>query len=237
MSARMVPGLGMGLLAVFLGLASTVASADDLMVSAGLEVGWLPVVHETQNMVDSAGIVFYPGTPFSDDYSYGGIRAGAFFDFTYGRVSIAYRSALSPMGVSVSAGGATASGQSSFSASFLEGRFMGKVPLHIGEVIAAPTAGVEYTWCLAGSGGGASFDTQTVQDYSDLSLVAGLDVDITLDDRWFVRTSALAGYSLTSMRGAPYYAGVAYVSSAGWQLEADLSIGYRFSGRLAATRY
>ncbi|HET6485925.1 MAG TPA: hypothetical protein VFH83_05870 [Spirochaetia bacterium] len=225
------------LLTAMLIVAAAGAFGQDLRISAGLDAGFVPTVYENQTVADSAGTCFPAGTQLREDYSYSAARMGAFVDLTHGILSVAYRTSVTPLNASISVLGQTASGQAALSLSALETRALVKIPFQMVGLTVLVLAGPEYTACLSGSIGGIALDDASKQDLSDFSLVGGFGVDLVSGEKWFLRSSVMAGYSLTSKRSSQYYAGVAYVSSSRWRLEIDLGAGWLVVGRNAAERH
>ena len=225
------------LLAVLFAAVAATVSGQGLKMSVGLDAGFIPGVQERQTLADPSGIYLPAGTQFSEDYSYGAGRIGAFVDLTYAVLSAAYRTSVTPLTGSITAFGQTASGQAALSLSFLEARAMAKVPFRLPGLTALILAGAEYTACLSGSIGGMALDDQSKQDVSDTSLIGGFGLDFAAGETWFLRSCVMGGYSLTSRRSAPYYDGFAYVSSSRWRIELDLDAGWLIIGRNAAERH
>lgn len=96
--------------------------------------------------------------------------------------------------------------------------------------------GAEYAACVSGSSGGTAFSDVTREDYSDLSILGGLSVDLPQGPWTTLRFSLLGSYSLTSKRHAQWYSGMTYVGSSGWALEVDLALEFLFVGRNAGSR-
>jgi hypothetical protein len=212
---------------LYVAFAALPVPAQDLRMSAGIEIGYLPVNLEGQVMFDAAGTVFTPGTPFREEFSYQAIVIRAFCDFSYGLVSLGYRTTPIPR---VSTEVKTPEGQSTtdndFAIGLLELRVLAEYPFEIGPLKICPMLGLEYLFCLFGRAFSSSFANQDRKDYTDVSLIGGISADVRIASRVYLRPSFIAGYNLSSRRSQGFYSGVSYVKSWGREWEISLGLGY-----------
>jgi hypothetical protein len=191
--------------------------AQDVRLSLGAELGYFPGVYERQTMNDYLGT----GKNFDVNMDYSTLDLRAVFDFTFGLVSLGYRTAASRLNDD-----RYGSSPISFSVHDIEIRAFAKYPVRFEFGAVSPMLGMEYTFCVDGQLQGVSFGSQTRMDYSDLSVLGGLGLEVPLSGRISVRSGLLAGCVITSERGSAFYTGFRYVSSVGWFWELDVGIGY-----------
>jgi len=214
---------------VLVGILSIVmqVTAQDVKLTVGAEFGVLPGFYENQTVNDYQGLLYPPGTEIGVDMSYSALSIRAFFDFTYGVISLGYHASASPMTVKLTVAGSGDSGNGDFSNSNIELRVLGKYPFHYGSSTISPLIGLEWAPCLDGQLHGIKFDSQTKSDYSDFSILGGLMSEVNVARDITARHGFFAGYVLTSQRGSAYYSGVRYIRSLGWFMEITLGFGYR----------
>jgi hypothetical protein len=207
-------------LGVFL-IAASLAFAEPIQYSTGLLASWSPLVLDDQTVIMT-------GTTMSMDSSFAGLGLRAFFDFTYGEVSIGYSGAVTKLNVKVSALGTSMSANVDWAISVVDLRLVGKYPVYFDSFTLFPLIGLEKYLCLSGSEMGVTFTSDDKSDLSPWFLLAGVEGDFKIANQLYVRTQLTAAYNLTSKRRSAYYTGVTYQSSYGWEIQVAAGIGYSF---------
>ena len=157
------------------------------------------------------------------------VGAKAFFDFTYGEVSIGYELAADNMYSTATTNGSSKSATVPFSLSSVVIQLLGKYPLKVGGLTLFPLGGFEKFICVSGSSGNVPFTSTDISDYSPLFLMAGAGADVPISKVLYLRAELTGAYSLASKRSDSYYTGVTYVGSSGWEIRFSVGIAYAFN--------
>lgn len=186
--------------------------AQNIAMSAGGKVEFAPMWTSTTTEV---GGTDYEGSTTTNTIAFGG-----FFDATYVQAGLDYAMTIGKTEFKMD----DDKSNIDMEYSMLNLSLLGKYPIMVNEMITAfPMAGFQYTYVLSGKVEGEKVDSSDLKDGNDFYVLVGGGADVNVNEKLYVRPTALFGINLTAKDGDAEDVDSIFAST----LKIGVSVGYK----------